>query len=246
MKELVRKQVPLSIRRARRDFLRRRRWKSFEKLPLKEVFQRIYEDGAWSVSQGPAHFYSGSGSHTQALVAPYVEGVARFLRGFPNKPDVVDLGCGDFAIGSQLRPFCGRYVACDVVEPLIEENRRRFESLDVDFRALDITADALPSGEVAFVRQVLQHLSNTHIQSFITKAAHTYRYLIVTEHLPAQSFVPNLDKPAGPHVRINSGGPPSGVVLTEPPFNLKPLRESVLCEVHDYLGTIRTKLYELR
>jgi len=245
MKELVRKLVPLSIRRARRDFLRRRQWKSFEKLPLKEIFHRIYTDGTWNASQGQTGFYSGSGSHSQALVAPYVEAVAKFLRTLPNKPVVADLGCGDFAVGSQLRPLCSQYIACDVVEPLIEQNRKRFASLDVDFRALDITADALPPADVAFVRQVLQHLSNAHVQSMVAKAARAYHFLIVTEHLPAQSFVPNRDKPAGPHVRINSGGPPSGVVLTEPPFNLHPLRESVLCEVRDYLGVIRTTLYEL-
>ena len=37
------------------------------------------------------------------------------------------------------------------------------EDLDVDFRVLDITSDEIPPGDVCFVRQVLQHLSNQSI-----------------------------------------------------------------------------------
>ena len=200
----------------------------------------------FGVSADPnGRFFSGSGSHGQEIVAAYVAALEKFLRAFPEKPDVVDLGCGDFAVGYQTRPLCSKYIACDVVEPLIAWNRERFASLDVDFRELDVTTDPLPPGEVAFLRQVLQHLSNRQIQSTIAKIPAVYRYLVLTEHLPASGqFVPNLDKPAGPHTRINAGGRPSGVVLTEPPFNLRASGTSVLCEVRDYLGVIRTTLFE--
>jgi hypothetical protein len=246
MRELVRKLLPLYLRRARRDYLVRRQWKSFEKLPPKEAFQRVYQDGIWGVSPDPDdRFFSGSASHTPEFVAAYVAGVEKFLRTFPEKPDVVDLGCGDFAVGAQVRPLCATYIACDVVEPLITRNRERFASLDIDFRLLDISADPLPPGEVAFLRQVLQHLSNRQIQSTIAKIPGAYRYLVLTEHLPAsETFVPNIDKPVGPQTRLDAGRSPSGVVLTEPPFNLTASRSRVLCEVRDYLGLIRTTLYE--
>lgn len=87
------------------------------------------------------------------------------------KPDVVDLGCGDFKVGSQLRPWCGRYTACDVVPDLIAFNRTAFTQLDVDFRVLDMVEDPLPAGDVVFVRQVLQHLSNAAISKAIAKIA---------------------------------------------------------------------------
>jgi hypothetical protein len=108
-----------------------------------------------------------------------------------------------------------------------------------------MTTDQLPPGDVVFLRQVLQHLTNRQIQSTIEKIPTTYRYLVLTEHLPTSGkFVPNLDKPVGPHTRIDAGGQPSGVVLTEPPFNLIASRSSVLCEIRDYLGVIRTTLHE--
>ncbi len=248
MRELLRSIVPLSIRRWRRDWLQRRKYKAFENLPPKEAFEKIYADGIWGASGDPNDpYFSGSGSHTGETLATYVRALETFLASFPQKPDVVDLGCGDFAVGSRIRPLCGRYIACDVVEPLIERNRSRFASLDVDFRVLDITADPLPQGEVAFLRQVLQHLSNKQILAAIAKLPAAYRYLVLTEHLPASgAFEPNLDKPVGPQTRIDNGGRPSGVVLTEPPFNFRAVRTSVLCEVTDYLGTIRTTLFELR
>jgi 2-polyprenyl-3-methyl-5-hydroxy-6-metoxy-1,4-benzoquinol methylase len=240
--------LPTSIRRARRDFLIRRRWKSLEKLPPRELFRVIYADGIWGSSGDPnEQFFSGTGSHDTSFVETYYAAVEKFVRRFPQMLTVADLGCGDFAIGSRLRPLFSKYTACDVVEPLIERNRQRFASLDVDFRVVDLTTDPLPPADVVIIRQVLQHLSNAQIQAAIAKIPHAYRYLILSEHLPfSDDFVPNLDKPAGPHTRLDSGGPVSGVVLTAPPFNLKPNSSTPMCEVRDFIGIIRTTLYEFR
>lgn len=240
--------VPTSIRRARRDFLIRRRWKSLENLPPRELFRVIYADGIWGSSSDPnERFFSGTGSHDAGFVESYFGAVEKFARRFPDKLTVADLGCGDFAIGSRLRPLFSKYTACDVVEPLIERNRARFASLDVDFRVLDLTSDPLPPADVVIVRQVLQHLSNAQIQATIAKIPSAYRYLILSEHLPfSDDFVPNLDKPAGPHTRLDAGGRVSGVVLTEPPFNLQPKSSSLISEVRDFIGIIRTTLYEFR
>jgi len=48
------------------------------------------------------------------------------------------------------------------------------------------------------------------------------------------------DKAAGEHIRLVSA---SGVVLTEPPFDVKPSKEVILCEVPQYGGVVRTTLY---
>jgi hypothetical protein len=100
-----------------------------------------------------------------------------------------------------------------VVPSLIDRNRRLFASLDVDFRVLDMTTDPLPPADVVFLRQVLQHLSNGQIHAVVSKITTAYRYLVLTEHLPAlDTFTPNLDKAVGPQTRLNSGRPPSGIV----------------------------------
>jgi len=90
--------------------------------------------------------------------------------------------------------------------------------LDVDFRVLDITNDALPKADVAIIRQVLQHLSNEQILQALPRILSAYKYVILTEHLPArEGFEPNVDKPAGPDIRL---GIDSGIVLRRPPFNI--------------------------
>ncbi len=210
---------------------------------ISEIFSEVYSRKAWGVaSDASAPFYSGPGSSEGAVVAGYVNAVSEFLRGL-GKPDVVDLGCGDFKVGSQIRPLCGRYTACDVVPELIDFNRGAYEQLDVDFRVLDITADALPEGDVVFVRQVFQHLSNAAIAKAMAKIVAHYKYLVLTEHVPALAgFVPNVDIATGAGTRLQIG---SGVVLTSPPFNLHAAAERTLSESPQFGDVIRIVVYTL-
>jgi hypothetical protein len=235
--EICRQQIRLHLSR---------RWDAkFGRQPAASVFTAIYREAKWG-SAPDGDFYSGTGSHDPAVVLPYVEGVTAFLQSLPKPPSLVDLGCGDFNVGRQLRPYCSEYIACDVVPDLIARNRTKFSDLDVEFRCLDITEDEFPSGEIALLRQVLQHLSNTQILNVLPKLSH-YRFLLLTEHIPADpDFQPNLEKPAGATVRLARC---SGVVLTKPPFNLKVKFESVICSnvqpIGHLNGVVRTVLYEL-
>ncbi|CAG2156949.1 hypothetical protein LMG31506_05861 [Cupriavidus yeoncheonensis] len=209
-----------------------------------EVFSHVYETRAWGVAEDCSKPYSGRTSHDPTMVDTYVEAVTAYLGSLPGRPDVVDLGCGDFNVGNRIRPACARYVACDVVEAVIQLNRTRFSALDVDFRCLDITSEPLPEGDVVFLRQVLGHLDNARIADVLARLT-PYRILILTEYLPLTAgFPPNLDKPIGAALRLWDASP-SGVVVTEPPFGLKTLSTQVLCEVADSGGIIRTIAYEL-
>jgi hypothetical protein len=204
-----------------------------------KVFERIYRRSAWGEAND---FFSGHGSHDPRIVEPYVEAVRTFLAHLPERANVVDLGCGDFNVGRRLRDLCATYTACDVVAPLIARNREAFAAMDVRFMQLDIVANPLPPGDVAFVRQVLQHLDNGRIAAVAAKLPQ-YRWLIVTEHLPLEAhFPPNCDKPLDAGIRIQAG---SGVVLTAPPFGLQALEERVLCAPEGYGGRIVTMLYRM-
>jgi hypothetical protein len=208
-------------------------------LTPEEAFSRIYARHLWG---GRAGFYSGAGSHEAAVVGPYVRAVRDWAAGQP-RMDAVDLGCGDFDVGRVLRPLFVRYTACDVVPALIAQHQAGPDAGDVDFRCLDITRDPLPAGEVAFVRQVLQHLPNRMIQALVPKLS-AYRWLVVTEHLPARpDFVPNLDMALGPGTRRDRGA--SGVDLCAPPFGLRPVETRILCEAPQDGDVIRTTLYRL-
>jgi hypothetical protein len=201
-------------------------------LRRRQVFADIYRTGIWRQSGR-----SGAKSPGTAMNDSYVRTVAEFLESL-GKPYVVDLGCGDFAIGSQLRPYCARLIACDIVPELIADNCRSFA--DVDFKVLDIVHDELPKADVAIVRHVLQHLSNSDIANVVARLH--YPFLVVTEHLPDGYFEPNKDQMTGLKIRL---GAKSGVVLTDPPFGLKPTYQRILCEANEGGSIIRTILYKV-
>lgn len=241
VKSIIKKHIPNTLLQAVR------RLKSGNESP-KHAFENVYANQMWGKSSDPTDpFYSGAGSHMPGIVPVYVDAVRRLLLSLDKKLDVVDLGCGDFAVGSQLRNLCSRYIACDVVGPLIARNREKFKGLDVDFRTLDISAEALPSGDVVFIRQVLQHLSNKQISAVVEKVQRQYKYVVLTEHIPnVPYFTPNLDKAVGPDIRLDIGHVGSGVVLTAPPFNLRVVETSILCDIFEDRSVIRTHLYRLQ
>ena len=227
---------------------RRRHWVDRELGKAKnarDVFSAIYEHGVWGSDKAEPgrRFYSGSGSHRSEWVDPYVVAVqdlcASLEKVLGRKPDAVDLGCGDFSVGARLRGACGRYIACDIVDGMIADHAARYAGLDVDFRVLDMIEDALPDGDIVFVRQVLQHLSNQDIARVAPKLAR-YKYVVVTEEIPAgDNWPPNLDKRRDQHIRVGQG---SGVVLTAPPFSLKPESLSTLCAIPSDAGVLKTEL----
>jgi SAM-dependent methyltransferase len=244
MMDAIKKVLPPVMVRMIQKAHRKAVLRAYRGKTTREVFTRIYETGAWGkASEGSGPFCSGIGSHDPLIVDPYVKAVSAALMSFDSPPDVVDLGCGDFAVGSRIRRYCGNYIACDVVEPLVAHNRRVFGDLGVDFRVLDIVNDSLPAGDVVFIRQVLQHLSNEQVGTVVSKLLGKYRYLVLTEHIPGEEgFTPNLDKPAGPDIRLYVG---SGLDLKAEPFNLQAIEERNICEVRVDGSIVRTMLFRL-
>ena len=204
---------------------------------LRQLMETIYEQKEWG---GNDDFYSGQGSHLPKIVDPYVGKILEFLNAFTPKLSVCDLGCGDFNVGKQLVGAASKYFAIDIVPRLIARNKARFRHPNLEFQCLDATDDAMPIADCVLVRQVLQHLSNRHIISIIEKLQQ-FKYAIVTEHLPKGSFIANSDKRTDAYIRLFDN---SGVVLTAPPFNLNPLKQRELIQVHLKKGQIVTTLYQ--
>ena len=69
-----------------------------------------------------------------------MEPVKKFISSFKEKPKVIDLSYGDFCVGSKLSDHCHNYIACDIVEQLINFTKElKYKTFKVDFRALDLT-----------------------------------------------------------------------------------------------------------
>jgi SAM-dependent methyltransferase len=206
------------IRRLRDDWrlrreLRRRRVRDRRRTPA-EVFTEIYMTNTWGGE--PGTLFSGAGS-TGTVAARYVETINEFIRR-KGIQSVLDIGCGDFAIGQQLE--CADYIGVDVVAAVVERNQAEFGSDRRRFICMDAAGDApLPPVDLCLVRQVFQHLSNAQIARVLRKLKGC-QFVIVTEHHPAdRDFVAaNLDKVHGADTRAYFG---SGVYLDRPPYNLR-------------------------
>ncbi len=207
----------------------------------KEIFQNIYKKDVWNNTGLKEEFFSGPGSRDLNIITPYIQKVKSFLN--EKKTDqfiAVDLGCGDFNIGSQIYTLFKKYIACDIVPELIDFNKKKFSNTQVIFQTLDMCKDDLPHGDIVFIRQVFQHLSNTQIQNVLDKVKTSYEHLIVTEHIPSKEFVSNKEISSIGWWRLPDN---SGVVVTDPPFNFKAEFEYKICEAYPKHGGIIVSTY---
>lgn len=209
--------------------------------PTKAAMTQVYDMKLWGGKT--FDFYSGAGSHNPEIINPYLDALVRFLESFSTPLVVCDLGCGDFNIGSQLVKFAKRYIAIDIVESLIDRNKKLYKAYNLEFQCLDISKDELPSGDCIILRQVLQHLSNEEIQRIVLKL-YAYKYIVLTEHVPLGDFNSNKDIISGQGIRLKQN---SGVNLLESPFNLKIKEKKILGEyiLENNKGRIVTTLYHL-
>lgn len=210
--------------------------------PTKAVMEQIYSNKLWGDNN--TDFYSGIGSHNFELINPYINSLVSFLNSFTIPPVVCDLGCGDFNVGKELVKYTQRYIAIDIVADLIAHNKKKFKDEQLEFHCMDIALDILPKGDVAIIRQVLQHLSNTEVLGVVGKLKE-YKYIILTEHLPEGDFEANKEIISGQGTRLKKQ---SGLNLLLPPFNLKVKEKKRLLSLASkhYRGRIDTILYEMR
>lgn len=198
----------------------------YAKLSLREAFRRVYATNAWGSG-------SGSAGHVEEGAA-YVAAVRQFVaqRGVKR---VVDAGCGDFFIGSQIAPYVDEYIGLDIVPEIVERNRTLYPG--VRFECVDLSKDDLPEGDLCLVKQVFQHLSNAEIARCLRNLSR-YPLLLVSEHMAPHNRIANQDKPHGPDIRLYDG---SSVVLSAPPFNVPC---SDFLETGSGWGIVRTVLIE--
>ena len=184
------------------------------------------------------------------MVDPYIDVISKWA-GENNAISLtaLDLGCGDFHVGSRVFPMFKNYIAADIVPNLIDSHRQSHLAENLEFHCIDAIDEELPQGDVIFIRQVLQHLSNSQILKILPKI-YQFEYAIISEHVPsASSFkTKNSDKIHGGGTRISNG---SGVYLEDVPFLFKVIDSVVLLEVpagpdSEVDGLIVTTCYRLK
>ncbi|SFN17855.1 Methyltransferase domain-containing protein [Chitinophaga sp. YR627] len=189
-------------------------WK-LKKQSVKEIFSDIYKNNDWGGE--PGEFYSGDGTYSPNI--PLYVNLVESLIKEKNIQSVLDIGCGDFRVMSQVVEKVDiNYTGADVVPDLIKRNQEKFANARIQFMELNAVDDELPKADLVTIRQVLQHLSNDQITKILGKLK-AFKYVLITEHvLIGDDVVPNYDKIPGPHIRSRSF---SGVFIDQPPFNIK-------------------------
>lgn len=211
----------------------------YKGLSIEQIFSKIYKDSSWN--KNSLNFNSGPGSHNKKLVAPYVKFVNLFLLDKKLK-SIIDLGCGDFNVGKNIYKNVNKYYAFDIVPDLIKTNKKKFNDKKIIFECKNFIDETLPKADVVIIRQVLQHLDNKSIIKILNKIK-SYKYAIITEHIPTTIFTPNIDKNIGLTTRLEFN---SGINIEIDPFNFNFIsKKEIKLEDKELGGIHKTVIYKL-
>jgi len=243
-KKFIKKIIPDSILLLRIKLLDKK-W-GVKNKNLKELFSSVYLNNIWNTdNQANDSFYSGIGSRDKYIISQYQNKIKDFFKSLKYELKVLDLGCGDFYIHSNLVGLTNDYIAIDIVPELIEYNKKKYSNLKVSFLNLDITKNNLPDANIVLIREVLQHLSNKNIINVLENIKkNNYRHIILTEVLPLDdNFIANKDFIDGPHTRMSFLE--SGIDITKKPFNFNYKNKIKLLEIKIKNYRLVTMVYEI-
>jgi SAM-dependent methyltransferase len=230
-KPLLKRVLPIRTRQWLHEVNIKRSDGKLQALGRAELFDAVYRERMWGGTPDQASGWGSHGEHS----SEYVDFVRDFIAR-NNIQSILDIGCGDFQIGSRICGSVSRYIGVDVSRFIIDRNTTVFGDLgNVRFMALDVCADRLPQVDLITIREVLQHLSNADIALALNNIEQSLaRFALVTEHLPAPRVLraPNLDKPRGPNIRNPYG---SGVFIQLAPFN-RPAQAVLTVKHPSYAG----------
>lgn len=138
------------------------------------VFGHIYEQDHWDGG-------SGIGSAPDAT-EPYRAMLARILPATDVR-SVVDVGCGDWQLGSLVDWSSVDYLGLDVVPVVVERNRSRFGKPGVRFEVGDARLQPPPAADLLLAKDVLQHWSNADAAAFLRTNLRRYKYCLLTNDI---------------------------------------------------------------
>lgn len=150
-----------------------------------DIYRQIYATDHWQGGSGP-------GSTADAS-AEYRRIVQRLLASTEIRR-VLDVGCGDWQVGSLLGWSGIDYTGVDVVEEVIAANTARFGSPRVHFEVADARTGQLPPADLLLVKDVLQHWPTADVQRFLSGTLPRYRYALITNDIASTHFTGQLNQ----------------------------------------------------
>ena len=176
-----------------------------QRLLLTRTFNRIYAEGIWG-RDDTGKGISGTGS-TLAITQEYRAYVEAFMKSHA-VTSVVDAGCGDWNFSRSMDWGDASYLGIDIASDVVAANRTKYEKGRIRFQVGDITEE-LPAADLLISKDVLQHLSNTLVQTFIANNLKKgkYKWVILTNDRGSD----NHDVQPGGYRAIDLTAPPFGV-----------------------------------
>lgn len=137
--------------------------KRLQSLNEEDKFSLIYKSKYWT-SFRPGSV-SGSGSNLDATKNIRIH-LPKILKKY-NITSMLDLPCGDFYWMSKLNFDNINYIGGDIVQDLININKRKYESDNCSFMKINLLEDSLPNVDLIFTRDCLVHLTNSQVHQAI-------------------------------------------------------------------------------
>ncbi len=143
---------------------------------LKSTFETIYDGNVWRGGSG-----AGSDLQNAALYVAYIQ----HLVDQSDVRTIVDLGCGDWRFSQYLDLRNCDYLGVDIVPSLVATNTAKYGKAHVRFQAADITAFDVPPCDLLLCKDVMQHVSNAHVQAILERSAVASLAVFTNDYHPA-------------------------------------------------------------
>jgi SAM-dependent methyltransferase len=147
-----------------------------EKPTNQSIFTDIYKSNSWKSQESK----SGTGSTFEATTIIRAK-LPVIIEKYAIR-SMLDAPCGDYNWMKTVEKSCS-YTGVDIVAEAIENNQKLYASAKVQFKQMDITEDPLPTVDLIFCRDCLQHLSymNVH-KALVNFKSSGSKYLLVTSY----------------------------------------------------------------
>ncbi len=213
LKNKLRRQLSPS-KRTKKNFR-----KVINKLNLEDRFTQIYKINYW----GNMESVSGRGSTLELTNNLRGQLPAMFAQ-FSIKR-VFDGPCGDFNwMKHVVEKTDIDYIGGDIVLPLVESNKTKYETNRIKFKQIDLTIDLIPTTDLMICRDCLFHLSYEDTKLVLTNFVQSNTpYLLTTTYHNNISFK-NKNITTG-HFRM--------IDLFSPPYNFS---REVLFKIDDWVA----------
>jgi len=178
-----------------------------------EIFNQVYRSNRWI-------FGSGTGAVT-ANNRPYLRFLQDLLDGHPEIRSVLDVGCGDWQIGSQIRWGERDYLGLDCSDYILDATRARHGGGRIRFAVGNAVLDPLPPADLLILKDVLEHLSHADIATLLEKAR-SYPFVLIQNDI-GLLVTANHDIATGGYRAVD---------VRQPPFAFAASRTATYLERH--------------